>query len=226
MVNVCWDCGSYRPDKQVDTARSLAICPECGFAHPVRLRPLLIVGGPSGSGKSTVCQQLLGTRDDVVLLEGDILWSAAFDTPETGYQAFTETWLRMAKNIGQSGRPLVLFSAGLAVPAKVEAAVERRYFMRVHYLALTCDDDALATRLKARPSWRGSGEPTFIEAQLDYNRWLRANRATTEPPITLLDTTGATLDETTAAVARWISAALRGGAEARAGDRTPDTGPS
>ena len=65
---------------------------------------------------------------EVVLLEGDILWRPEFNRPEEKYRDLFETWLRMCKSISQSGRPVVMFTAGIGVPENVEGCVERRYF--------------------------------------------------------------------------------------------------
>ncbi len=204
MFNACDHCGEYRADKLIDLAGPYAICPVCGHKHPFRRLPLLVVGGPSGAGKSAVCRSLLGTLPEVVLLDGDILWRDAFNTPEDNYRDFFETWLRLAKNISQSGRPVVIFNAGMAVPENVEPCVERRYFAAVHYLALVCDDKVLADRLRQRPAWRDSSSPAWIAEQLQFNRWFKAEAESLAPPVELLDTTEATVAETAASVAAWI----------------------
>ena len=80
----------------------------------------------------------------------------------------------MAKNISQSGRPVVLFGAGMGVPDNLEACVEWRYFSKVHYLALVCDDAGLVKRLQSRPAWRHSADPAFVEEQLRFNQWFKA----------------------------------------------------
>jgi hypothetical protein len=98
----------------------------------------------------------------------------------------------------------VLFNAGMAVPKNVESCIERRYFSTVHYLALTCTDEALAERLRRRPAWRESGSPLFIEAPVQFNRWFRKEARTLTPPVELLDTTTATVAETAVQVAAWI----------------------
>jgi hypothetical protein len=210
MLNVCHQCGLYRADKIIDPDGPFAICPECGHRHPFLALPLMIVSGASGAGKSTVCNLLTGRVRDAVLLDSDILWRPEFNKPEDNYRDFFETWLRMAKNIGQSGRPVVLFGAGIGVPSNLEGCIERRYFSGIHYLSLVCDDDRLAARLQQRPAWRQSSQQPFIEEQLRFNRWFRAyNQNGGQPPITLIDTTQSTPEETAQAVTGWIGATTR-----------------
>jgi DNA-directed RNA polymerase subunit RPC12/RpoP len=203
MFNICPQCGQYHADKEIDPRGPYAVCPECGAKQLFRRLPLLFVCGAGGVGKTAVLRRLIGQLEPVVLLEGDLLWRPEFNRPDDNYRAFFETWLRMAKNINQAGRPTVLFNAG-AIPQNVEPCVERRYFSISSYLALVCDDELLAARLRARPSWRGSGGAQFLADQVQFNRWLKENHASTQPPIDLLDTGGADEAETAAAVAGWI----------------------
>jgi hypothetical protein len=214
MFNVCPGCGEYRADKTVDPTGAYAVCPLCGHRQPFLRLPLLIVSGASGTGKSTVCLALLGRLTNVVLLECDLLWRAEFDRPETNYREFFELWLRLCKSIGQSGRPVVLFGAGAGVPANIEPCVERRYFSGVHYLALTCDGDVLAQRLRRRPAWRASGSAAFVEGQLAFNRWFIEKGPHAERPVDLLDTTGRTVQDTADAVAAWIGRHVGGAGQA------------
>ena len=205
MLNVCSQCGMYRADKMIDPSGPFAICPECGYKHPFLYLPLLVVSGASGTGKTSVCKSLTGRYRDSVLLDTDILWQAAFDTPQDNYREFFETWLRVCKNISQSGRPVVLFGAGAAVPENLEGCVERRYFSSIRYLALVCSKDALAARLRQRPAWRGTRNPEYIEAHQRFNQWfIDYNKSDNHPPITVLDTSNTTLEETAGAVEDWI----------------------
>jgi len=204
MWNVCWQCGSYHADKRVDPDGPAAICPECGHRHPFRQLPLLIVSGASGAGKSAVCQALLGRLPEVVLLDSDILWRPEFNTPADNYRAFFETWLRLCKNIGQAGRPVVLFGAGVGVPANLETCVERRYFSALHYLALICEDGLLVERLKQRPPWRGTHSPDYHAEHVRFNGWFKAQAAQSTPAITLIDTSTTSVGDTATQVAAWI----------------------
>jgi len=203
MFNVCHRCGIYRVDKFIDPAGPDAVCPECGHRHRFRQLPLFTIGGASGTGKSALLEVLASEVQNVVCLDTDILWRPEFDRPEDGYRAFFETWLRMAKNIGQAGRPVALFGAGFAVPGNLEACVERRYFGPLHILALVCDDAVLAWRLRQRPAWRGVTED-FIAAQLDFNRWLRDQGRRPTAPLALLDTSALTINQAAAEITRWL----------------------
>jgi hypothetical protein len=207
MLNVCFQCGKYRADKIIDPAGPYAICPECGYQHPFVMAPLLIVSGASGTGKTTICQSLLGHLTQTVLLDSDIIWRHEFNTPETKYRDFFETWLRICKNISQSGRPVTLFGAGVGVPENIEPCVERRYFSQVHYLALVCSDETLQARLQSRPAWRGTHHPAYIAEQLIFNQWFREYAG--QPPITLLDNTKVPIEEISQQVAAWINERMR-----------------
>ena len=139
-------------------------------------------------------------------MESDILWQQEFNQPETDYRRYRETWLRVSKNISQAGKPVVL--CGAAVPEQFEQCVERRYFSDIHYLAVVCDDEVLAWRLRSRPAWRGSSAEEYIKEHVSFNRWLKSNASTTKPAMLLLDTSEITVDQSVAAVEQWIQNCL------------------
>jgi energy-coupling factor transporter ATP-binding protein EcfA2 len=206
MFYVCPRCGEYRPDQIVEPEGPAVVCPVCACRRSFARLPLLAIGGPSGGGKSTTLWALAGRINGALALDADILWRPEFDRPEENYRDFFETWLRLALNIGQSGKPVAIFGGGFAVPANVENCVARRYFSAVHYLALVCDDETLAARLKARPAWRDSSNEAFISAHIGFNHWLKENAEKIEPGISLLDTTRLSVEETAARTAQWVAA--------------------
>jgi broad-specificity NMP kinase len=203
MINVCTACGLSHVEPELSAAGDF-VCSSCGERRrELKRLPLLLVGGPAGAGKSTACALLSGELSEAVLIESDILWRREFNTPEDGYNEYFRLWLRLAANITQSGRPVALFGAGFAVPHNVEHLHERALFSVVHYLGLTCEDETLKARLRARPSWRNTTDE-LIDEHVKFNHWLRENASKTSPQVTLIDTTDDSPAETAARVAAWI----------------------
>ena len=174
MFNVCPYCGEYSVEKEIDPRGPCAICPFCGYRSRFVQLPLFVLTGASGTGKTTIALNLARSFHDCVTMESDILWGVVPDTTKDGYSVFRDTWLRVAKNIGQAGRPVVL--VGSALPEQFENCPERRYFTKTHYLAVVCDDDALIQRLRARPAWRRSGTAEFIEDMRGFNAYIKKPR--------------------------------------------------
>ena len=202
MFNVCPHCGMYSVAKHIDPSGPFAKCPHCQYAYPFLQQPLFIITGASGTGKSTVCLSLISLLKECVVLDQDILWGVVPDTSEENYSNFRNVWLRVVKNVGQAGKPVVL--GGTALPEQFEECPERRYFSTLHYLTFVCDDDVLVERLKQRPEWRMTHTPEILENMVQFNRWLKANASLTKPPMTLFDTSDRSIDETVKYTAEWV----------------------
>ena len=140
---------------------------------------------------------------EVVVLDQDILWNESFNTAEDNFKSFRNTWLRMAKNVNQAGRPVVLF--GSAIPEQFEKLNERRYIEKTHYITLYCKPEELTKRLKERPHWRKSGSEENLKKMLEFNQWLKENAEKTEPKMSLLDTTEIDVAGTVDAIQKWVA---------------------
>ncbi len=202
MFNVCPQCGMYSEAKTIDPDGPFAICRHCGYAHPFKRLPLFVVTGASASGKSAACLQLAPILPECVVLECDLFWRREFDTPDTNYREFRNLCLRVAKNIGQAGRPIVL--CGSSIPEQYEGCPERIYFSAMHTAALVCDDKILRQRLVDRPPWRDSSKPMSVQKQIEFNHWFKTHAAQIQPPITLLDTSRASVVSTAGQIAGWV----------------------
>ena len=205
MFNVCPACGEYRDVKII--AGPSCVCPACGVVAPGVRRPLFILSGASGTGKTTACHTLLARGVDAVVLDSDVLWGKEFRAPSQWTRYFN-LWLRLAKSIGMSGRPVLLAGAGFGVPANLTQCTEYDNFRRVHILALVCDDTMLAQRLNRRPGWRGSADPGVIDEHFRFNRWYRRQPAQAAaaggPLLKILDTTHLTTVAVAAAITHWM----------------------
>ena len=202
MFNVCPNCGELRADKIILPDGPYAVCPHCEYQHKFVRLPLFVITGASGTGKSSTCLALAARTKDFVVIDSDILWRSEFDQPETDYRNYREMWLRVCKNISQAGKPVVL--CGASLPEQFEQCIERRYFSEIHYLALVCSDEALESRLRSRPAWRNSSDEEYIKTHVAFNRWLKENASSTQPPMSLLDTSEITIDESAALLEDWI----------------------
>lgn len=171
----------------------------------VRKQPLFCITGASCVGKSTACNLLMQQEKDYIVLESDLLWSEQYNTPEDDYRAYRTIWLNLCANISQIGLPCVL--CGCCTPKQFERLAQRELFTRIDYLAIVCDDEAMLARMQ---KGRGVTDKGWIESSLHFNRWLRQNAGTTEPPIQLLDATLLTPQETAKAIDAWIRTSMKG----------------
>ena len=206
MFNVCPACGQYVEEKTIDPVRALAICPLCGHGHQFHRLPLFVLTGAGATGKTAACLRLPDALPECVALECDILWRPEFAQPGEGYRDFRNTWLRVAKNVAQAGRPVLL--SGSAMPSQYETCPERRYFAESHYLALVCDGSVLARRLETRRGWRVSSDAQTIERMLAFNQWFIDMAERTAPPMALLDTTQLTVEDVVRKVVAWVRSRL------------------
>jgi hypothetical protein len=74
----------------------------------------------------------------------------------------------------------------------------------IHYLALVCADEILEGRLRARPAWRRSGTAEVLSTMTAFNHWLRSHAEATSPPMSLLDTSHLTLEQSVSWTHTWI----------------------
>lgn len=170
---------------------------------PTKKLPLFCITGASGVGKSTACEVLFRNETDYVVLESDVAWHNVYNTPEDDYRAYREMWMNMCANISQSGKPCVL--CGCCTPKQFEPLPQRTLFTQIHYLAVTCSDDALRSRMTIG---RGITDEGWLQSSAQFNRWLIENGGNTTPPIERLDASHLTPEQTAAKIDEWIRSKL------------------
>jgi hypothetical protein len=192
----CMSCG---PEAVLDRdpAAPLLRCPSCGEVSEVAARPLFVVTGASGAGKTTVTAPLRRLLPECDVFEGDLTLQIA----ALGWETWRDTWLRFAHGVALNGRSTVLCSSLL--PDQLESLPARKLLGPTHFCNLDCPDDVLASRLRARPSWRHSSTEEVIVEHQRFAAWLRAH---IQPS---WDTSVTSVDETAGRIAAWIRPQLR-----------------
>lgn len=170
---------------------------------PTNKQPLFLVIGASCVGKSTACELLFQKEKDYLVMESDLLWHNVYNTPEDNYCEYRRIWMRVAANISQIGKPVVL--CGSADPEQFEHQPERALYTGIHYLAIVCDDETLERRMR---DGRRVTDGLWIKSSLEYNAWLKKNARITTPPITLLDNSNLSPEETAQIIGEWIAERL------------------
>ncbi len=69
------------------------------------------------------------------------------------------------------------------------------------FVAMTCSDEEVAKRLKARPAERMCGDDEFIKEQIDYLNWYRKNKGKFQ---LYIDNTDMTVSDTANKIADFI----------------------
>ena len=136
----------------------------------------------------------------------DILWRPEFNRPDDDYRDFHETWLRVAKNVGQSR------SAGGGVrdrvaPGSSSATPSPATPQPFTTWPSSATTTFLLTASARAPAWRQSSDDAFVARTLTFNRWLKAQadqRDGETSQMSLLDSTNLDPSETAGYVAGWV----------------------
>ncbi len=199
---ICPKCADVSRHELSSAGVTAPYCGQCPGERLFRRLPLFVVTGPSGVGKSTVAADVVAAPEapDAVYLDSDTLLVEGLT--DRGWDAYRDVWVWTCANIAQSGRPVVLFGGG--DPIEFARASRIDHFSSTHYMALTCDEDELRRRLIARPAWRKSAEPVFMQAMVDWNARLTTGQDDSGVTWDVLNTSTGSRAATVRAVARWV----------------------
>jgi hypothetical protein len=169
-------------------------CPRCGSESWLPALPLFVVTGASGAGKSTITGPLRSLLPECLVLESDVILHIA----ALGWDNWRNTWLQLAHAAALGGRVVVL--TGSLTPDQLERLPARKLIGPIHFALLDCDDHILASRLRARPAWRGTSTEAKVLEHQRFAAWLRA-RITPS-----FDTSTASAAQVADQVAGWVQA--------------------
>ncbi len=165
-------------------------------------RRLVVITGAPGVGKSAVAECLVGRLDDGVVIDGDLTGRPEYSNDMSLLRTWLREWLRVAGAIADGGRYLAL--ALFVRPREIDEHPEGTYFDDIVFLALVCDADQHASRLRDRPKSAGISDEG-VASLIALDREMRAVAAS-DARVTLVDTSGRTArdvaDEVVRSVAR------------------------
>lgn len=206
---ICARCGEWMDHPSVESrgpSPAFAACPRCGYRNPFDRHPLWFIAGSSGTGKTALAPLLRPELPDCVVFEAEAIDYWRF-RDEHGYAPLYDQWLKVAREIALNRVPVVML--GIAMPDQLDASPLRAYFSTISFLGLICDEGVQAARLWERPLWRNAAAPEFIRGACAFTSALKEQAARSAPPMPLVDTGAAPLDETVAQIVAWVRNSLR-----------------
>lgn len=156
--------------------------------------PLFIVTGASGSGKSYVIQDLRRLMPDFDIFDPDHL----VDFVGHDWEKIRNIWLRVARNIAESGRMTII--CGTMMPWDIEKCADYSLFKHVYYLNLHCNEETREKRLRER-NW----PEEEIQNHLNFaERLLEIAGEAYNPPMPTIDTTETNVTEVASQIKGWV----------------------
>lgn len=156
--------------------------------------PLFIVTGASGSGKTYVIKELRRLMPDFDIFDPDNL----VEFIGNDWEKMRNIWLRVARNIAQSGRMTII--CGTMMPWDIEKCADYPFFKHVYYLNLHCDEETREKRLRER-NW---SEEEIQNHKNFAKRLLEIADEVYNPPMPTIDTTDTDVTEVASQIKEWV----------------------
>jgi hypothetical protein len=156
--------------------------------------PLFIVTGASGSGKTYVIKELRRMMPDFDIFDPDNL----VEFIGHDWEKMRNIWLRVARNIAQSGRMTII--CGTMMPWDIENCADFPFFKHVYYLNLHCDEQTREKRLRER-NW---SEEEIQNHKNFAKRLLEIADEVYNPPMPTIDTTDTDITEVASQIKEWV----------------------
>ena len=170
------------------------------------MKKLIILSAACGVGKSTIKDELNKSNvlENYVCIDTDEVGINWWDYAGTENEAkFSDDCLAEAVRMSE-GKNLFFvtcmnpydFYGKVNIPQDIEATF---------FVGMTCSDEEITKRLKARPEERKCGSDEFIAGQIQYNNWFKKNAGKFQ---FYIDNTNKTIMETAEEIAKFINGCI------------------
>lgn len=146
------------------------------------------------SGKSYVITELRKLMPDFDIFDPDHL----VEFIGHDWEKMRNIWLRVARNIAQSGRMTII--CGTMMPWDIEKCADFSSFKHVYYLNLHCDEDTREKRLRQR-NW---SEEEIQNHKSFAQRLLEIADEVYNPPMPTIDTTDTDVTDVASQIKHWV----------------------
>ena len=160
---------------------------------------LVVLSAACGVGKTTIKDELAKILKGFACIDADEVGINVWDYVGRNSE-HSEDCLKEAVRLA-NGKDLLFsscmfpldFYGKINIPAEVTSTF---------LIAMTCSDEEITERLKARPAERMCGDDEFIKGQIGYNDWFRRNKGKFQ---LYIDNTGLTVAATAERIANFIA---------------------
>ena len=167
------------------------------------MKVLVILCGASGVGKTTMRDEIENRKllDNYRCIDTDGVginwWDYAGTENET---KFTDDCLKEAVKLSEDDN--ILFVGCISPPDYYANVNIPQDITSTFYIGMTCSDEEIVKRLKARPKERMCGTDEFIASQIEYNNWIKNN---TNKFQFYIDNTGLAIEQTAVKIAQCVN---------------------
>jgi RNase adaptor protein for sRNA GlmZ degradation len=204
LFNICSQCGklTVEPEAIIEEESYYLVCSNCGAKTKFKRYPLYLILGASGTGKTTLCRKITGKFKDYITIDVDVFLRKEFDKTDNNFIEFKNYCLNIANNLSQNGSPVLFFLQG--IPNDFENSSERKFFTKIHYLFLVCDEEELLKRLQKKfgDSKKLTENRDQVEEIIKYNRKLKEIAEYSD--IMLIDSSKNSMDNIVIQVYNWL----------------------
>ncbi|MBE5883049.1 MAG: hypothetical protein E7291_01295 [Lachnospiraceae bacterium] len=166
------------------------------------MKKLVVLCAACGVGKSTIAEVLSESNilDNYVCIDSDKVDINWWDYAGTENEAkFSDDCL--AEAVRRSNDKNLFFSTCMNPYDYYGVVSIPQNITSTFFIGMTCSDEEITRRLKARPEERMCGSDEFIAGQIQYNAWFKKNAGKFQ---FYIDNTNRTVDETVEEIVRFI----------------------
>jgi len=167
------------------------------------LKTLVILTAPCGVGKSTI-REIIAERNqlpDFACIDTDAVglnWHSYKGTDhENQYQ--TDCLKRAYEIAGDKN--IFFVSAGMNPPNFYNLVDLPECIGQTFFIGMTCSDEEITKRLKARPAERRTDSDDFIKSQHEYSAWFKRSKGKFQ---LFIDNTNQTVEETAQIIENFV----------------------